>query len=158
MASKGKKLNKTAFLRELFRKSPEVNIAGANEAWTKAGNEEKISDSLYYAVKAEVSRKADGGAGEAGEAVSKPLPEASPSASQSRRVGRPPSVPRPETDGKTAPSPYVASMTGERERVLDKVEDRLDDLIIELKTLGGMDEALEALRKVRRVVVRSHEG
>jgi hypothetical protein len=42
--------------------------------------------------------------------------------------------------------------------VLDRVEDGIDDLIIELKQLGGMEEALESLRKVRRVVVRSHEG
>ena len=40
----------------------------------------------------------------------------------------------------------------------DRVEDGIDDLIIELKRLGGMEEALESLRRVRRVVVRSHEG
>ena len=34
----------------------------------------------------------------------------------------------------------------------------LDDLIIEMKKLGGMEAALESLRKVRRAVVRSHEG
>ena len=50
------------------------------------------------------------------------------------------------------------SKTGDRERVLDRVEDGIDDLIIELKRLGGMEEALESLRRVRRVVVRSHEG
>ena len=42
--------------------------------------------------------------------------------------------------------------------MLDRVEDGIDNLIIELKQLGGMEEALEALRKVRRVVVRSHQG
>jgi hypothetical protein len=42
--------------------------------------------------------------------------------------------------------------------VLDRVEDGIDDLIVELKQMGGLEEALEALRKARRVVVRSHEG
>jgi hypothetical protein len=42
--------------------------------------------------------------------------------------------------------------------VLDRVEDRIDDLIVELKQLGGMDDILESLRKLRRVIVRSHEG
>ena len=37
------------------------------------------------------------------------------------------------------------------------MEDGIDDLIVELKRLGGMEVALESLRKVRRVVVRSHE-
>jgi hypothetical protein len=38
------------------------------------------------------------------------------------------------------------------------VEDGIDDLIDQLKHLGGMEVALESLKKVRRVVVRSHEG
>jgi hypothetical protein len=42
--------------------------------------------------------------------------------------------------------------------VLDRVEDGFDDLIIELKKPGGMEEALEAMRKARRVVFRSDEG
>ena len=82
-----------------------------------------------------------------------------PKASQGKRVGRPPSVPRSESEGKTVPSsPVSKSKTGDRERILYRVEAGIDDLIVELKQLGGMDETLESLRKVRRVVVRSHEG
>jgi hypothetical protein len=38
------------------------------------------------------------------------------------------------------------------------VEDRIDDLIFQLKDLGGMEKAQEALRLARRLVVRNHEG
>ena len=65
---------------------------------------------------------------------------------------------RPELYGETVLPPVSGSESGDRERVLDRVEDGIDDLIIELKRLGGMEEALEAMRKVRRVVVRSHGG
>jgi hypothetical protein len=158
MATTGKSQNKSAFLRELFQKNPEVKEAEAAQAWQKAGNEGEISGSLYYNIKS-TAGKTGSGSGEAGEAASKSKPKTAPKASPVKRVGRPPSVPRSDSDGKTVPSsPVSKSKTGDRERVLDRVEDGIDNLIVELKQLGGMDEALESLRKVRRVVVRSHEG
>ena len=159
MASTGKSQNKSAFLRELFQKNPEIKQAEATQAWSNAGNEGEIASSLFYNIKATVAKRSRGGSGEAGEASSKSKPKTAPKASPSKKVGRPPSVPRSESDEKTVPSSTVSkSKTGDREQVLDKVEDGIDDLIVELKQLGGMDDALESLRKVRRVVVRSHEG
>ena len=159
MASTGKRQNRSAFFRDLFHKNPEVKGSEATEAWQKAGNEGEISESLFYNIKASVAKSSGGGTGEAEEATSKSKPKSAPKASPVKRVGRPPSVPRSESDSTTVPpSPVSKSKTGERERVLDKVEDGIDDLIVELKQLGGMDDALESLRKVRRVVVRSHEG
>ena len=80
------------------------------------------------------------------------------SASEGPDVGQATVEARPELYGETVLPPVSGSESGDRERVLDRVEDGIDDLIIELKRLGGMEEALESLRKVRRVVVRSHEG
>ena len=157
MANTGKSQNKSAFLRDLFQKNPEVKEAEANQAWSKAGNEGEISGSLFYNIKSTAAKSSGSGEGEAKEAASKP--KTAPKASPSKKVGRPPSVPRSESDEKTVPSSTVSkSKTGDREQVLDRVEDGIDDLIVHLKNLGGMDEALESLRKVRRVVVRSHEG
>ena len=153
MASTGKSQNKSAFLRDLFQKNPEIKEAEATQAWSKTGNEGEISGSLFYNIKASVAKSSGGGEGEAKEAASKP--KTVPKSSPVKRVGRPPNVPRSES---VPSSPVSKSKTGERERVLDKVEDGIDDLIVELKQLGGMNDALETLRKVRRVVVRSHEG
>jgi hypothetical protein len=38
------------------------------------------------------------------------------------------------------------------------VEDGIDDLIFKLKEIGGRTEVLEALRKARRILARSHES
>ena len=73
-----------------------------------------------------------------------------------KRAGRPASSGAAKEA--SAGSQTRRSGAGDRELVLDRVEDGIDDLIIELKHLGGMDQALESLRQVRRAVVRSHEG
>ena len=154
MATAGKGQNKSAFLRDLFEKNPAVKEAEATEAWQKAGNEGEIGGSLYYNVKRAIKGVASATAAEA------PKPRARPvKAPKSRPASHPVDEARAELNGEAIPSPTVSrSKTGERERVLDRVEDGIDDLIIELKQLGGMEEALESLKKVRRVVVRSHEG
>ena len=64
-----------------------------------------------------------------------------------------------ESNGPPAESATEPESTaGDRGRTLDRVEDRIDDLIFQLKDLGGMEQAQEALRLARRLVVRSHEG
>ena len=138
MATTGKGPTRNEFLRDLFQRNPGVSESEAAQAWAAAGNEGTISPTSFYTAK----RESKGGAGDNSAAPGKPTAEA-----------------RPKSNGETAPSsPVSRSKTGDRERVLDRVEDGIDDLIIELKQLGGMEEALESLRRVRRVVVRSHEG
>jgi hypothetical protein len=158
MATASKNGNRSAFLRDLFVKNPGLTLEGATEAWQKAGNEGEVSSSLFYNVKRAVSEKAGGEAGGGGASTQKAKPKSK--GPKGVRKGRQPEAVVPESDGRqTAPKAAVSrSGVGDRERVLDKVEDRIDDLIIDLKQLGGMDEALESLRRVRRVVVRSHEG
>ncbi len=153
MATTGQGQNKSAFLRELFPKNPALTLEGATEAWQKAGNEGEVSSSLYYNIK----RAATGGAGGGGAAPSKPKPKAS-KGSKSKPVSQAVGEARTESNGNATRTAVRESASGDRERVLDRVEDRIDDLIGELKQLGGLDDALEALRKARRVVVRSHEG
>jgi hypothetical protein len=147
--------NKTAFVEEMLRRDAQANVAAVNRAWSAAGYEGSISDSVFYKVKRERG---------ATDQRTPAAPVTSGSKSESERTGagpvtQPSGETRPEFEGETG-SDAAGSGTGpgDRERVLDRVEDRIDDLIVELKQLGGMEEALEALRKVRRVVVRSHEG
>ena len=155
MATTGKGPTRSDFLRDLFQKNPGVSESEAAQAWAAAGNEGTISPSSYYAAK----KASKGGAGATPAAPEKPRAKSASKGPKARPAAQPTAEARPESNGVTAPSsPVSRSKTGDRERVLDRVEDGIDDLIIELKRLGGMEVALESLRRVRRVVVRSHEG
>ena len=155
MATAGKGQNKSAFLRDLFEKNPAVKEAEAIEAWQKAGNEGEIGGSLYYNVKRAIKGVTSATAAEA----PKPRAKSASKGPKGKRTSEPTVEARPESNGVAAPSkPVGGSRSGDRERVLDRVEDGIDDLIDQLKHLGGMELALESLKKVRRVVVRSHEG
>jgi len=147
--------SKSAFVEEMFRREPRANVAAINRAWAAAGHEGTISDSIYYKVKREL-----GVSGETATSTPvKPKPESASKGPGAKPAAQPTVEAGPEPDGLPAPSqPVGVPRSGEREKVLDRVEDEIDDLIIELKKLGGMEEALEAMRKVRRVVVRSHQG
>ena len=143
---------KTAFVAEVLGRNPKANVKAINGAWASAGNEGTISDSVIYKVKRELGGDSlTAAAPQKPKARSSTGPKAKPATQTTVQA-------RPEPDGVPAPKPGGGSKSGDRERVLDRVEDGIDDLIIELKQLGGMEEALEALRKARRVVVRSHEG
>jgi hypothetical protein len=147
--------NKSAFLRDLLGKKPDLNLGQATEAWQEAGNEGEVGSSLFYNVRRELK----GGAGTEEEPARKPKGKATAKGPKGKRTDRPVDEGSTESDGQTATKAAErTSPSGERVRVLDRVEDGIDDLIGELKQLGGMEEALEALKKVRRVVVRSHEG
>ena len=141
---------KSAFVREMLGRKPRANVKAVNEEWRSAGNRDKISDSIYYTVKRDL--------GASGKEISVPK-KSKPGSATSGPATRPTVEARPESGGETIPSsPVNHSKPGDREQVLDRVEDGIDDLMIELKQLGGMEAALESLKKVRRVVVRSHEG
>jgi hypothetical protein len=154
MATTGKSQSRSEFLQDLFQKNPGVNEKEAAQAWTAAGNEGKLSPSTFYTAK----RVATGGASTTTTAPKKPKAKSAKSP-KAKPASQPTVEARAESNGEPSPSkPVSRSKSGERKRVLDRVEDGIDNLIIELKQLGGMEEALEALRKVRRVVVRSHQG
>jgi hypothetical protein len=152
MATTGKSQTRSEFLRDLFQKNPGVSEKEAAQAWTAAGNEGTISPSSYYTAK-KVSK-----GGDSATAAAPRKTRARSKGPRAKSTSQPVVEARPESDGESAPSKAVGGpSSGDRERVLDRVEDGIDDLIIELKQLGGMEEALEALRKVRRAVVRSYQ-
>lgn len=148
--------NKSAFLRDLLGKNPDLNLGQATEAWLEAGNEGEVGSSLFYNVR----RQLQGGTGPEVEATRKPKAKAKAAAQGAKveRVNRPVDQARTEPDEIAAGTEVREPASGGRERLLDRMEDRIDDLIGELKQMGGLEDALEALRKARRVVVRSHEG
>ena len=55
--------------------------------------------------------------------------------------------------------PLVASTaTGHDDDILDELEEGIDDLIQKIRELGGKPEVVKALKRVRRLLLRSHEG
>ena len=153
---KGVSQGKSEFVREQLSRDRTLNEKAIVQAWKDAGHEDTISGSLIYNVRSQMGLTGKkGAAGKAGAAKGK-------AASAKGAKAEPAARPQAEGNGRrasyTEPSAAVAAPTGDKERTLDRVEDGIDDLIGELKGFGGMDEALEALRKARRVVVRSHEG
>jgi len=46
---------------------------------------------------------------------------------------------------------------GDQGQVLDQMEGTIDDLIFQLKTMGGRPEVEEALRRARRFLYRDQE-
>ena len=147
--------SRSAFVEEVLGREPEANLGAVNEAWTSQGNDGTISPSIFYKVKRERGVTDE----IAPPAPAKPQPESASKGTGARQAARATVETRPEPEGVPAFSKSAgSSRSADRERVLDRVEDGIDDLIGELKQLGGMEAALESLKKVRRVVVRSHEG
>ena len=139
---------KSSFVREVLGRDPEANEQAVNEAWTEAGNEGTISGSLVSKIRSNLGLTGSGRSAGRPKAKAKKGPKAKPVAQA-----------QPESNGPPAASATGPESTaGNRGRSLDQVEDRIDDLIFQLKDLGGMEQAQEALRLARRLVVRSHEG
>jgi hypothetical protein len=143
--------SKTAFIEQVLGREPTANVKAVNEEWRAAGNQDKISDSIYYKVKREL--------GASGKNISSSSKQSKPGLVPSGPLART-TVEASSESGVEAIASSTAnrSKPGDRERVLDRVEDGIDDLMVELKGLGGMEEALEVLKKARRMVVRSHQG
>ena len=162
MATAPKKSSKSAFLRDLFRTNPGLTRKDAEEAWKGAGHEGEIGDSSFYNTKRQFNKLSveSTGAGEA--AAVKPKPKPTSKGTKTRKTTQ--SVEQPAVQasrGEAAPGSEMRgkpARSGGHERVLDEVEDGIDDLIFKLKEIGGRTEVLEALRKARRILARSHES
>jgi len=144
---------KSSFVRELLGRAPEADEEVVNQAWRKAGNQGSISGSLIYKIRSGLGLTGKGRtSGEVAERPKAKAPKAKPAT-------QPVAPAPPESNGPPAASATGSESTaGARGGVLDGVEDRIDELIFELKDLGGLERAQEALRMARRLVVRSHEG
>jgi hypothetical protein len=151
--------SKTEFLTEFLGKNPTANAKAVNAAWGEAGHPGSISPTLVQKIRSNLKltgnirrgpRAAEGNA--AGKAS---LATRGPKKAAAKADGRA----RSQANG-SQPSPAAERRTGarERERVLAEVERDLDRLIYRLMDVGGLESVADELRRVRRVVVRSHGG
>lgn len=167
---------KTAFLATYLPSNRNANLEEATKAWNEAGNPGTLSESLFSKIRSKLGLTAKSGtSGASAKKAAVPSKKGAAQASGKRAVVKPRKTSskaaakqasmarKPETAGTSAKpqaetKPAAKPKSIERQHVLDRVEDKIDDLILELKQIGGMDAALESFRKVRRVIVRSHDG
>jgi hypothetical protein len=138
--TKAKGPNKSEFIRQLLRRDRETNVKTVNAAWKKAGQTGTISNPLFFQVKARaIGTSANGPAnGATADKATPPKPTAK-TTQHARQHASERSV-----------------SGGSKGGVLDDLEGEIDGLIFKLMGVGGLSEVEEALRRVRRMIVRHH--
>lgn len=138
---------KSAFVKEILGREPKANVKAINRAWTSAGNEGTISDSVVYKIKRGLATAGRRSPGELPQRVAKPERAANPVDVIASQPGGPTSPRTPATLMREGSGPG---------RVLHEIEGEIDELLFRLKGLGDFPEVQEALRSARRLLVRSH--
>jgi hypothetical protein len=158
---KGKSEGKSMFLKEFFVDHPDARKDEIVEAWQEDGNEGTISDSLIHKVrskqgltgkhgsKAKAKARQSVGAGKRSSAAPQSLARTTGPKAGSRSTVKP-----NRRDASMAAEPRRAG--NDQIRVLIRLESQIDDLLHDARTAGGLPEFEEALRKARRILVRSH--
>ncbi len=164
----GKGEGKSVFVRDLLQRNSNATEKTVNEAWKTAGNEGTISGTLVYKIRKDLGMAGKGTStneADVDEATfERSKPRSSPKESKGQWTDKP--VEAAPAGGKglgTTPETFKSEPIGSesehtegRDRVLDEVEDGIDDLIFKLKESGGKPEVEEALRRVRRLLYHSH--
>lgn len=139
-ASRSKKggRGKTSFIKEVLYDNPRANATDVNEAWANAGMKGTISKSLVSRLRAEL--------GLTGNLRERPVD---------------PEVDYPVTTRTAVAASPVLRKPGrpsDRDRALAEIEADLDRTIFRLMAVGGFEKVEDELRRVRRLLVRSHSG
>ena len=148
---------KTTFTREVLKKNNQANVKAVNDAWKQAGHEGSISDTLVNKVRSEMKltgnirpgRRPGSKAGAASKTKGTTVVKTA--------VTRGPKANGAHTASPTAPAARPISGRADRARALGDVETTIDRLIFESQHLGGLEQFEDALRRARRILVRSHQ-
>jgi hypothetical protein len=141
---------KSSFVKEYLFDNPQATYKAVSEAWTKAGMDGGVSESLVSKVRSDLklagnTRKGSKAASGAGADKAKKTTKA-----VAKKAGS-------ETAA-AAPEPGKKPSRTDRTRLLEEVEGEIDRLIFRLMSVGGLAEVEDALRAARRRLVRSHGG
>ena len=159
-AGKFQSQGKSAFIKEVLFDNPRANAEAVNVAWKRAGMNGTISASLVNTLRAELGLTGNLRArskSAAGEVVAK--------TATAKNAGRPTKA-FSKTGGETrfngelhaAGAPQRKFKPSDRDRVLTEIECDLDRVIHTLDEVEGMSAIVDAVRTVRRQVIRSHEA
>jgi hypothetical protein len=135
---------KTPFVEKYFASNPDGNLETVNKAWTAAGNPGSLSESLIGKVRSRLGLTGK-------KAVDEPKPVEAPAKPKTKKPAKAKKVAK-----SVEQAPPVASHHDDD--ILDELEEGIDELIHKIRELGGRPDVVKALRRARRLLVRSHEG
>ena len=142
--------NKTAFVTAYLQDNPEANATAVRDAWSDAGHADSISTSLVQTTRSKLGLVGNIRRGVKSNGRTEGREEGEEGVED--RAGDPRAVQR----GANRPPAEVPH--GQADQMLAEVEGDIDRVVFKLMVIGGMESIEEELRRVRRLVVRSHEA
>ncbi len=136
---------KTSFLKEFLNDHPEGNVKAVNEAWTAAGFDGTISETLVYKARASL--------GLTGNLSGKTKAAAEGKAtSTGKKLGRPRKEPTAAVTGQPR------GRKSNRSLALNELEADIDRLIFKVMGVGDLTEIEDSLRQARRLLYATANG
>ena len=130
---------KTSFLKEFLHDNPQGNVKAANEAWTAAGFDGTISETLVYKTRASLGLTSNLSGKTKAAAEGKATPTG-------KRLGRPRKEPTAPVTGKPR------GRKSARTLALTELEADIDRLIFKVMGVGDLTEIEDSLRLARRML------
>ena len=130
---------KTSFLKEFLHDNPQGNVKAANEAWTAAGFDGTISETLVYKTRASLGLTGNLSGKTKAAAEGKATPTG-------KKRGRPRKEPTAPVTGQPR------GRKSNRSLALNELEGDIDRLIFKVMGVGDLAEIETALREARRLV------
>ena len=126
---------KTSFLKEFLNDNPQGNVKAVNEAWTAAGFDGTISETLVYKARASL-----GLTGNLSGKTKQPRGKATPTG---KKRGRPRKEPTAPVTGQPR------GRKSARTLALTELEADIDRLIFKVMGVGDLTEIEDSLRQAR---------
>ena len=136
---------KTSFLKEFLHDNPQGNVKAANEAWTAAGFDGTISETLVYKTRASLGLTGN----LSGKTKTSAEGKATPTG---KRLGRPRKEPTAPVTGQPR------GRKSARTLALTELEADIDRLIFKVMGVGDLTEIEAALRRARRLLYVTANG
>ena len=136
---------KTSFLKEFLNDHPEGNVKAVNEAWTAAGFDGTISETLVYKARASLGLTGN----LSGKTKTAAEGKATPTG---KKLGRPRKEPTAPVTGQPR------GRKSARTLALTELEADIDRLIFKVMGVGDLTEIEAALRRARRLLYVTANG
>jgi len=130
---------KTSFLKEFLHDNPQGNVKAANEAWTAAGFDGTISETLVYKTRASLGLTGNLSGKTKAAAEGKATPTG-------KKLGRPRKEPTAAGNGQPRGRKSARSLA------LTDLEADIDLLIFKVMGVGDLTEIEDSLRQARRLL------
>jgi hypothetical protein len=145
---------KTLFVETYFESHPDGTLETVNDAWSAAGYSGTLSESLVGKVRARLGLTGKKRS-EAPQAIEAPAKANTKSPGRPKKVAKPVEKAKSASNGSRTPA---TTQPDDDDEVLDELEESIDELIQKIRVLGDKPDVVKALRRARRLLVRSHEG